>query len=280
MIESPASSLTETTRSSSFGGKCCWWATLLVVLLICTQQGWAQGDDVAWPALNLPDIKIEPSKSSNLPPNLQVMLFSTSLTLIPQFIVSCTAYIRVSIMLSYTKSALGSTQALSNQLMMGICLIMTTFIMYPVYERTNNTAVAPYLAGDISQAEFAEKFPKPVKEWMFYQTRVKDLERFYILGRYKGERPRSIDDVPFTYLFPAFIMSEVKTGFMIGFLIYLPFLVVDMVVAATLMSMGMFMISPSSISLPFKLLMFYTIDGWSFLLRGIINSFNRPPWMQ
>lgn len=218
---------------------------------------------------------------------MQVMFFTTALALIPQFVVSCTAYIRVSITLSYMKSALGSTQALSNQLMMGICLIMTAFIMYPVFERTNNYAVQPYLQGEITQKEFSSRFGRPLKEWMLYQTRCQDpneseMAVFYTLRYMGGPRPsvpQTIDDIPFSVLYPAFIMSEVKTGFFIGFLIYLPFLVVDMVVAATLMSMGMFMIPPSSISLPFKLLLFVTIDGWNLLLEGLIKSFNSPSWM-
>ena len=250
----------------------------LGMLLLAGMAAWAQTENLSLPELNLPDIKIEPTKGSTISPNLQVMFFTTSLSLIPYLVVSCTAFIRVTITLSYMKSALGSPQALSPQLMMGICLIFTSYIMAPVAQRVNTSAIQPYLAGTIEQPEFLVKGVAPLREFMFYQTRTQDIELMMRLGRFR-DRPKKIEDIPFQCIYPAFIMSEVKTGFMIGFMIYLPFLVIDMLVAATLMSMGMFMISPSSISVPFKLLMWVSIDGWHIIIKGLMLSFNRPEWM-
>lgn len=248
---------------------------LLVLILLCsTSVVWGQ-DFFDFNQMRLPDIKIEPSPNNRIPGNLQVSFFIISLSLIPCLIVSCTSYIRTTIMLSYLKSALGSTQALSNQMMMGIVMFITFYIMFPVGERINNTAIQPYLAGSIDQAQFAQNFITPVREWMLAQARDGDLAFFCKLGSIKA---RGYDEIPFRALMPAYIMSEIKTGFFIGFLIYLPFFVVDMVVAAVLMSMGMFMIPPTSISLPFKLVLFSSIEGWHVLILGLLKSFNKPSW--
>jgi len=255
----------------------------LLVLCIALLSGIAGAQDFFDASqLNLPDIRIDPVKKSSLPPNLQVSFFIISLALIPYTIVSCTSFIRTTIMLSYLKSALGSTQALSNQLMMGITLFISFFVMWPVGERIRATAVVPYTAGDISQEEFAVKLVKPVREFMLAQIRDADLNLFLRLGKVKPQGKMGsaawYEDIPFRVVMPSYIMSEVKTGFFIGFLIYVPFLVVDMVVASVLMSMGMFMISPTTISLPFKLMMFSALDGWHILIQGLVKSFNKPLW--
>lgn len=252
------------------------FALILLVILLLGGVAGAQDWNVLDPSqLQLPDIKIDPVKKTSVPPNLQVSFFIISLALIPYTIVSCTSFIRTTIMLSYLKSALGSTQALSNQLMMGIVMSITFFIMWPVGARIQDTAVKPYTAGEISQDEFAVRFAAPVRDFMLAQIRDADLKLFCKLGKVNA---KSYADVPFRVIMPSYIMSEVKTGFFIGFLIYLPFLVVDMVVASVLMSMGMFMISPTTISLPFKLMMFCSLDGWSILIEGLWQSFNKPMW--
>lgn len=226
--------------------------------------------------INLPDLKIEARPNLKISPYLQTSFFIISLSLIPSFVVCCTSYIRTTIMLSYLKSALGSTQALSNQLLMGITLFVTMFIMWPVGERTWTTAINPYLEGKIEQAEFVQKMPLPVREWMLANARDEDLKLFCRLGKIPA---KTYDEIPFRVILPSYIMSEIKTGFFIGFLIYIPFLVVDMVVASVLMSMGMFMISPTTISLPFKLVLFCSLDGWHMVILGLVKSFNRPAWM-
>lgn len=252
----------------------------LCLLALGAGAAWAQDvvGPLGLPPLELPDIRIEPVKGSKLPPNLQVSFFIISLSLIPYIVICTTSYIRTTIMLSYLKSALGSTQALSNQLLMGITMMLTLYIMYPVADRINQTALQPYLAGTIEQAEFGVKLVQPVREFMLANTRVQDLMLFAGLSGMR-KKPNSPNELSFSVILPSFIMSEVKTGFMIGFLIYLPFLIVDMLVAATLMSMGMFMISPQTISMPFKLMLFVTLDGWHVLITGLVKSFNRPEWM-
>jgi flagellar biosynthesis protein FliP len=250
----------------------------LVLLLGLLLSSLASAQDIFdFKNFEIPDLKIEPKKTPNVSNNLQMSFFLISLSLIPYLIVCCTSFIRTTIMLSYLKSALGSTQALSNQLLMGITMFITFFIMYPVGERMNATAIQPYLAGTIEQADFAQKLTLPVREFMIMQTREQDLLLFCRLGKLTKRMTR--DQIPFRVILPAFIMSEVKTGFFIGFLIYIPFLVVDMVVASVLMSMGMFMISPTTISLPFKLVLFCSLDGWHVLINGLVKSFNRPEWM-
>jgi len=229
------------------------------------------------PELHIPDIKIEPKPGAKLSPTLQTSFFLITLGLIPYIIICTTSYIRVTITLSYLKSGLGSTQALSNQLMVGIAMMITLNIMYPVWSRVNEIAVQPYLKGTIEQKEFMPLFLSPIRDFMIKQTRDVDLALFCELGGYP--KPKTYGDIPINVVVPSFIMSEVKTGFMIGFLIYLPFLMVDMIVASVLMSMGMFMLSPMTISLPFKLLLMITIDGWHILIIGLVRSFNRPDWM-
>ena len=255
----------------------------LVILVVLLLAGVAGAQDFWDPSkLQIPDVSIKPAEGSKISPNLQVSFFIISLSLIPYMIVCCTSFIRTTIMLSYLKSALGSTQALSNQLMMGITLFITFFIMWPVGARINATAVQPYVSGDLTQGEFVTHFAKPVREFMLAQIRDADLGLFLKLGKIhvKGKVGSTswYEDIPFRVIMPSYIMSEIKTGFFIGFLIYLPFLVVDMVVASVLMSMGMFMISPTTISLPFKLMMFCSLDGWHMLIQGLVKSFNKPLW--
>ncbi len=251
-------------------------AALLFLVFVLLLAGAAHAQDFFDVSqMQLPDIKIEPDKKSNIPPNLQVSFFIISLSLIPYMIVSCTSFIRTTIMLSYLKSALGSTQALSNQIMMGITMFITFYIMWPVGQRIQQTAVLPYSTGEISQDVFLEKFAEPVRDFMLAQTRDADLKLFLHLGKIKAN---TYKEIPFRVIMPSYIMSEVKTGFFIGFLIYIPFLVVDMVVASVLMSMGMFMISPTTISLPFKLVLFTSLNGWHVLIKGLVRSFNHPLW--
>ena len=266
---------THTTQVVGFKSK-----AFLILALLLLMAGTAHAQDVQdffnLKDFAMPDIKLEPVRGSSVPPNLQMSFFIISLSLIPYTIVSCTSYIRTTIMLSYLKSALGSTQALSNQLMMGITMFITFFIMWPVGMRIHDTAVQPYMKGSIDQPAFITAFAQPVRDYMLAQTRDDDLNLFARLGRVHGIKTH--DDIPFRVIMPSYIMSEIKTGFFIGFLIYLPFLVVDMVVASVLMSMGMFMISPTTISLPFKLVLFTSLDGWHVLITGLVRSINHPKW--
>lgn len=256
------------------------WIVLIAALAVTFGTVAALAQDLPGnlelPDMHIPPIKFEPKPGSKMSPNLQLMLLLTTMGLLPYIVISSTAFIRITITLSYLKGGLGSTQALSNQIMMGLALMLTMFVMWPVGQRMNQTAVQPYLNGTIEQEQFLPALLAPPRDFMIAQTRDKDLALFCELGKF---HPKKIGDIPVHVILPAFIMSEVKTGFMIGFLIYLPFLMIDLIVASTLMSMGMFMLSPSTISLPFKLLMMVTIDGWHLLIIGVVRSFNRPPWM-
>jgi flagellar biosynthetic protein FliP len=185
----------------------------------------------------------------------------------------CTAFIRITITLSFLRTAMGTQQVPPTQVLMGLALFLTMFVMAPVGEKINNEALQPYMAGKIPQAEFFAKAYSPIQDFMLYQTRDKDLLLFSDIARVKVKTRK---EIPFYVLLPSYVLSEIKTSFEIGFLLYIPFLVIDMVVASVLMSMGMFMLSPMSISLPFKLLLFVMIDGWQLVIRGVVESFNTP----
>ncbi|MBI2252355.1 MAG: flagellar type III secretion system pore protein FliP [Armatimonadetes bacterium] len=202
---------------------------------------------------------------------LQILLLLTTLTLAPYILVMTTAFIRITIVLSFLKSALGTQQVPPTQVLMGLALFMTLYVMMPVGAEMNKSALQPYLKGEISQNLALEKALTPLRKFMLSQTRNKDLKLFVNLAKLKKITSR--EKVPNYVLLPAFVISEIKTAFEIGFLIYIPFLVIDMVVASVLMSMGMFMLSPMAISTPFKLLLFVMIDGWELVVSGLVKSF-------
>ncbi|MCA9792230.1 MAG: flagellar type III secretion system pore protein FliP [Candidatus Eremiobacteraeota bacterium] len=233
-----------------------------------------------FPSIEMPKITIdgapqdERAKTSSF---LQIMFFLTTLTLAPYILIMSTAFIRTTITLSFLRTALGTQQVPSTQVLMGLALFITMYVMAPVGIKMNKTAIQPYLAGTIEQPEFVAKLTTPPRQFMLLQCRDKDLILFLELSQQKVE---SRNDAPIYVLLPAFVLSEIKTAFEIGFLLYLPFLVIDMIVASVLMSMGMFMLSPMTISLPFKLLMFVMIDGWHLIIKGLVKSFhmeNMPP---
>ena len=182
-----------------------------------------------------------------------------------------TAFTRIVIVLAFVRTALGLHQIPPNQVLIGLALFLTFFVMGPVLDRINTDAIAPYMDGEMGFTEAMDAGQKPLREFMFKETREKDLALFIALS--KGERPRTRDDVPTLTLVPAFVTSELKTAFWMGFKIYVPFLVLDMMVASILMSMGMLMLPPMMISLPAKVLLFVMVDGWHQLVRGIAMSF-------
>lgn len=228
------------------------------------------------PSIELPSISINgapQSETAEVSTYLQVMFFLTILSLAPYILVMSTAFIRIVITLSFLRTALGTQQVPPTQVLMGLALFLTMFVMAPVGMKANKTAIQPYLAGEIKQAEFITKVLAPSREFMLRQTRGSDIDLFLELSHVKV-RPKTPDDIPLYVVLPAFVLSEIKTAFQIGFLLYLPFLVIDMIVSSVLMSMGMFMLSPMTISLPFKLLMFVLIDGWELVIKGVVKSFN------
>ncbi len=204
--------------------------------------------------------------------SLQILFLLTVLSLAPAILMLTTSFTRIIIVLSFLRQAMGTQQIPPNQVLLGLALFLTFFNMNPVFSKINDDALQPYIKGSLKQSEAVEKALAPVREFMFRQTREKDLALFVYLS--KSARPASPDEVPTLVLIPAFVLSELKTAFQMGFIIYIPFLIVDMVVASTLMSMGMLMLPPVTISLPFKILLFVMIDGWHLIVRSLMTSFH------
>jgi flagellar biosynthetic protein FliP len=202
---------------------------------------------------------------------LQIFLLMTVLSLAPAILVMLTSFTRIVIVLGLLRRALGTNQMPPNQVMIGLALFLTFFIMAPVWQKINHTALQPYLEKRIDHHQAFTNAVKPLREFMFKQTREKDLSLFVDIA--KVNRPKNSDDIPIKVLIPSFIISEVKTAFQIGFLLYVPFLIIDMVVASVLLSMGMMMLPPIMISLPFKLMVFVLSDGWYLLVGSLVKSF-------
>ena len=209
-----------------------------------------------------------PEKVSTL---LQLLFLLTVLSLAPAIIVMMTSFTRIAIVLSLLRTALGTQQMPPNQILVGLSLLLTFFIMTPVFNQVNKEALKPYLAEKITQQEALQKALKPIRAFMLKQTRKKDLALFIDISKIK--KPRNYDEIPTIVLMSSFVISELKTAFQIGFVIYIPFLVIDMVVASILLSMGMMMLPPFMVSLPFKLMLFVLIDGWNILIGSMIKSF-------
>jgi len=213
-----------------------------------------------------------PDTPQQLVTSLNLLVVLTILVLAPSIIFIGTSFLRLIVVFSFLRQALGTQQMPPNQVLASLALILTFFIMEPIATKSYNEAVKPYLAQEIGYQEAFEKGVQPFKGFMIRNTREKDLALFFRIRNL--ENPKNIEDVPLTVAMPAFIISELKTAFQIGFLLYLPFLVIDMVVASVLMSMGMMMLPPVMISLPFKLLVFVLVDGWNLLVGNLVASFH------
>ncbi|MEK5146582.1 MULTISPECIES: flagellar type III secretion system pore protein FliP [Psychrobacillus] len=211
------------------------------------------------------------SDPSNLSTSIKLMLLLTVLSLAPSILILMTSFARIVIILSFVRTALATNQMPPNQVIVGLALFLTFFIMAPTLQQVNEEALTPLFDEDITLEEAYEKASGPFKEFMSKHTRQKDLELF--LRYSEAERPETIEDIPLTVMVPAFALSEIKTAFQIGFMIFIPFLVIDMIVASILMSMGMMMLPPVMISLPFKILLFVLVDGWYLVMKSILQSF-------
>lgn len=206
-------------------------------------------------------------------PLIKLFIVMTFMMFLPTIIFMMTSFVRIIITFSFLKSALGAQQSIPNQILVGIALVLTIFIMSPVVDKINKEAIQPYREEKITFQEGIEKAQIPMKEFLLKQTRDEDINLFLDSARIdKNDVAR--ENLPLQVLVPAFAISELKTAFQIGFLIYLPFLLIDLVVSSALMSMGMFMLPPAMISLPFKLLLFIMVDGWNLLIKSLILSFN------
>ncbi|QKS71425.1 flagellar type III secretion system pore protein FliP [Paenalkalicoccus suaedae] len=221
--------------------------------------------------IEIPSLDIFSDDPQNLTSTVQLVLVLTVLSLAPAILILMTSFTRIVIVLSFVRSGLATQQMPPNQVIIGLALFMTFFIMAPIFSEVNENALQPLFDGELTQEEAFNEAATPMKEFMAQHTREKDLALF--MG-YAGEpRPESLDDIPLTALVPAFAISELKTAFQIGFMIFVPFLVIDMVVASVLMSMGMMMLPPVMIALPFKILLFVLVDGWHLVVRSLLFSF-------
>ncbi len=244
---------------------------LYIVLLISVfyvPAVYAQ-DSLALPQINLTIGGQE--ESEGLVTTIQIIILLTILTLAPAILIMMTSFTRLVIVFSLLRHALGIQQSPPNQVIIGLSLFLTFFIMSPVFMRINQTALEPYMQGELTQETALKEAIVPLRDFMLKNVREKDLELFIRLS--KIEKPESKDDIPTYTVIPAFVTSELKTAFQIGFLIYLPFLVIDVVVASVLMSMGMMMLPPIMISMPFKLILFVLVDGWYLLVGSLVQSF-------
>lgn len=244
---------------------------LMVAMMLVLGTGCTSGTGTT----SVPRISVEmggADGSDNMALGLQVMFLLTGLTLAPAILISVTSFTRIIIVLSLIRSALGLNQMPPNQLLIGLAFFLTVFVMAPVGAEINDKAVQPYLNGAISQEQAIDTGIKPLREFMLKQTREKDISLFISMGNMP--RPANPEEVRIEALVPAFIISELKSAFQMGFLIFIPFLIIDMVVSATLLSMGMMMLPPIMISLPFKLLLFVMVDGWYLIVRSLMLSFS------
>ncbi len=239
------------------------WLLLLGLIL----PGLAHAD-AAIPALSL---VASPDGGKTWSVSIQILMLMTALTLLPALLLAMTSFTRIVIVLAILRQALGMPQTPPNQVLVGLALFLTFFIMGPVLNRVNTDALQPYLAGTLTLPAAADKAQGPIREFMLSQTREPDLALFAGLSGKEGfDKP---EDVPLTVLLPSFLTSELKTAFQIGFLTFVPFLVIDLVVSSVLMSMGMMMLSPMIISLPFKIMLFVLVDGWGLIVGTLATSF-------
>ncbi len=227
-------------------------------------------------AMTFPNINIG-LQQANTPQDftngLQILIWLTILTLAPSILVMTTCFVRLVVVLALTRQALGAGSLPPNQVLTSLALILTFFIMAPTFNEINEKALQPYMNNQITQQVALERGIQPVRTFMFKQTHEKELALFVRMA--KIEKPKTRDDVPTYILLPAFILSELKTAFTIGFVVYLPFLVIDIVVSSVLVSMGMMFLPPSMIALPFKLIMFVMVDGWYLIVKSLVDSFVR-----
>ena len=246
-----------------------WWRWGIFFLILWLGVSQATAADFLFPSVQLGVEKSgDPGDVSIL---LQTVFLLTVLTLAPSILILMTSFTRLVIVFSFLRQALGTQQTPSNQIIAGLALFLTFFIMMPVGQKINKTALQPYLNEEISQKLAMDNAMKPIREFMFKQTREKDLALFVSLA--ENEKPANREAISLFALIPAFVISELKTAFIIGFVLFVPFLIIDMVVSSVLLSMGMMMLPPVMISLPFKLMLFVLVDGWHLIVSSMVKSF-------
>jgi flagellar biosynthetic protein FliP len=242
---------------------------VLAAFLLVPAAAWAQGQ-----ALPIPTIKIgvgEAKDAGEVSILIQILILLTVLSLAPAILIMMTSFTRLVVVFSFLRLALGTQQMPPNQILIGLSLFLTFFIMTPVWSTVHEKALVPYQEKKISQSQAIDEALKPVRQFMFKQTREKDLALFVNMA--KISKPKNKEEIPTTVLLPAYMISELKTAFQIGCLLYIPFLIIDMVVSSILLSMGMMMLPPVMISLPFKALLFVLVDGWNLIVGSLVKSF-------
>ncbi|BBH20861.1 flagellar biosynthetic protein FliP [Paenibacillus baekrokdamisoli] len=228
----------------------------------------------AFAADPLPNVSVNIGDGTEQPGTsaLSLILLITVLSVAPGILVLMTSFTRIVIVLGFVRTSLGTQQMPPNQVLIGLAMFLTFFIMAPTLSQVNTVALQPYLKGELTQTQALTKAAEPMKKFMFNQTRQKDLLLF--MEYTKTEKPKTYKDIPITVMVPAYALSELRTSFQMGFMIFIPFLIIDMVVASTLMAMGMMMLPPVMISLPFKILLFVLVDGWYLIIKSLLLSFN------
>lgn len=245
---------------------------VIVVIVLCLLvAGAAASQDKAIP---MPKLSVEVGKASSpddVAVTLQILFLMTVLSLAPAILIMTTAFTRIVVVLHFLRQALGTQQVPPSQVLIGLAMFLTFFVMAPTWNRVNQDAIQPYMKNTISLQQAYERGVVPVREFMLRQTREEDLALFVKLANV--DKPETRADVPIHALIPAFAISELRIGFEIGFLLFIPFLVIDMVISSILLSMGMMMLPPVLISLPFKILLFILVDGWHLVIRSLLESF-------
>jgi len=244
----------------------------LFALLICLSVITILADDIS--AQTIPKISVEVGESedsSELSATLQIVILLTVLALAPSILIMVTSFIRFIVVMSFLRNAMGINQMPPNQLLVGLALILTFFVMAPVVEKSYNEGIKPYIDKQIESEEAFDKAVTPFREFMLSQTREKDLALFVNIANL--DKPENASEVPLQVLIPGYVISELRIAFQISFVLFIPFLVIDMVVASVLMSMGMMMLPPIIVSLPFKILLFVLVDGWYLLIKSLVESF-------
>jgi flagellar biosynthetic protein FliP len=245
---------------------------LLVVLagMLMLLTGCAGSNAIQAPGVTLSvDPGGEPKQVST---GVQLLVLLTVLSVAPAILLLATSFTRIVIVLSLLRNAIGTPTIPPNQVLIGLAMLLTFFTMSNVYKQVDEQALQPYLDGAIDQDTFFDRAAKPLRDFMFSQTRPKDIELFLKLNN--QERPNTLEDIPTQVLMPAFVISELRTAFTIGFMIYIPFLIIDMVISSVLLAMGMMMLPPTVVSMPFKLLLFVMVDGWYLIAHSLVTSFH------
>ena len=243
------------------------WRIILLLIAISVPIA-SQAADLSLAAITVQD---NPAGGQTYSVSLQILAVMTVMTLLPTFLLMMTSFTRIIIVLAILRQAMGLPQVPTNQIILGLSLFLTFFIMAPIFKETYNTAINPYINDQLAPEQALSAAQKPFREFMLLQTRQNDLALFMKLS--KTAPATSYEQIPFTVLVPAFLTSELKTAFQIGFILFIPFLMIDLVVASILMAMGMMMLSPIIISLPFKIMLFVLIDGWTLILGTLATSF-------